>query len=333
MRSMMRNAVIAMAALALVAMTGCKDDGGEGEEDSSLDTEIDPGTDPEMDPEIDAVTDPDVDTADVPGDEVTEEYATIWIAVDDTAQQTYSDGQLVWHGEFNWDDATNTITYDEYWAGPYPPLYDDGPVSSGGHEAEGQTSGDHIFSTQVRFLANPDAETVFRYGISDENGWIWVGDNSSFTVPAGSTATFEATGMTIPAFGDIDLLLTLDTSSLATGFSPPSSEMTVVSNLNAWQELEMVDDGTAGDETSGDGIYTLQWSEHDGGHYGLLRVGDTIIFTISIDLIDYRIAGAGAHEGVAVFTDYETAGTWTEEVIFDYETLTASDTAIVVGSD
>ena len=69
-------------------------------------------------------------------------------AVDDSANQTYTDGQMRWTGSFAWDETSNFIAFASSWLptdGPYPALYDDGPISEGGHEAEGAVAGDTDF--------------------------------------------------------------------------------------------------------------------------------------------------------------------------------------------
>jgi hypothetical protein len=64
-------------------------------------------------------------------------YASVTFFVDDTANQTYQSGQIEWKGSMVYDPQTNIILHDPTWAaeeGPYPVLYDDGPIADGGHE-------------------------------------------------------------------------------------------------------------------------------------------------------------------------------------------------------
>ena len=61
-------------------------------------------------------------------------------SVDDTANKVFTAGTLEWKGSFVYDTTTRKITYDATWGGGFPPLYDDGPWSAGGHEPAGATS-------------------------------------------------------------------------------------------------------------------------------------------------------------------------------------------------
>jgi hypothetical protein len=43
--------------------------------------------------------------------------------VDDSANQTFGDGEIVWTGSFSWDQASNSVVYATSWLpsdGPYP---------------------------------------------------------------------------------------------------------------------------------------------------------------------------------------------------------------------
>jgi hypothetical protein len=63
--------------------------------------------------------------------------------VDDTANKVYQAGYLQWKGSFVYNPTTRIITFDDTWADPLIPLYDDGPWKSGGHEPVGAVAGDH----------------------------------------------------------------------------------------------------------------------------------------------------------------------------------------------
>ena len=61
---------------------------------------------------------------------------TFWI--DDSANKTYTQGELIWKGSFTYDSITRMLTHDASWGGgegPYPTLWDDGPWNEGGHRA------------------------------------------------------------------------------------------------------------------------------------------------------------------------------------------------------
>ena len=123
--------------------------------------------------------------------------ARITFYVDDSANQTFEDGQIKWTGSFAWNSSDNTIVYAMSWLpdeGPYPLLYDDGPVRDGGHEMAGATAGDHIFSTEVYFKAEDD--TTFDYGVLNElDFWMWSGPNGQILVPKGSRWFLASNGL------------------------------------------------------------------------------------------------------------------------------------------
>ena len=93
-----------------------------------------------------------------------EGYAVVTFYVDDSENQTYKDGQMKWNGSFVWDEKSNIAVFASSWLptdGPFPVLYDDGPISKGGHEMEGAISGDHIFSTEIYIKPDPENDIVF----------------------------------------------------------------------------------------------------------------------------------------------------------------------------
>src|SRR6266852_4305066 len=82
-------------------------------------------------------------------------------SVDDTANKSYTadatgKSDLQWKGAMIYDSTKNTITADPTWGGPWAVLYDDGPWTSGGHEPDGATAGDHIWGVAV-FVTPPAA--------------------------------------------------------------------------------------------------------------------------------------------------------------------------------
>lgn len=257
--------------------------------------------------------------------------AAIRFFVDDSANQTYKDGEIRWTGSFSWDEATNTIKYAVSWLpsdGPYPPLYDDGPMSEGGHEPEGAKAGDHIFECEVWFIAEED--TIFYYGALDKyDGWIWIGPNGQFTVPAHSTDTIKVQGLVIPPFGEYDLKVTIDLKELNKEFSGITSadyDIYYKSSANSWHTVQLVDDGQKGDEKAGDDVFTYVHSEHLSEHVGLIAEGQHVqfVFMFVVKGEDPKLGGAEykvgipvqcALEGVKAYSDYKTKGSFHEEKI------------------
>jgi hypothetical protein len=252
-------------------------------------------------------------------------FAALSMVVDDSANKTYRDGQMEWNGSFVYDEITNTVSYSASWLpeeGPYPPLYDDGPISVGGHEAEGQAACDGIFSAQVYFDAAE--ETTFEYGLINEfDNWIWVGGNGQVTVPAGSDADFAVAGLTIPPFGDIDLRVTLDTGSLHpdyASFDPTQDRLYVKGSMISWKPVQLLDNGQKGDAAAGDGIYTFQLGEYLGPHDGLLRPGQEAQFVfVFFDAqgLEYKKDGDALLNGVRAYTTWDAArpGEFVEEEV------------------
>ncbi len=82
----------------------------------------------------------------------------------------YADEDLEWKGSFTFDKETRVLTYSADWAGgagPYAPLYDDGPWTKGGHEPEGATAGDDKFGITA-FVAVPTEALKIEYGAQTE---------------------------------------------------------------------------------------------------------------------------------------------------------------------
>jgi hypothetical protein len=253
-------------------------------------------------------------------------HVAINFTVDDSANATYGPGDgLAWKGSFSFDPATSVITHDGSWAGPYPMLWDDGGWDAGGHEPQGQTAGDHVWGVTVWF-ARPSEPTTFEYGVisgSVEGGdgtWIWPGPNGSFDVPADASTAIDAPGMVIAEFGDIDLRLTIDLSGSGANLEPAFqgtdyTNVTVKSGAWGWREIPLSDDGTLGDVVADDKMMTFVFSNNLMPHTGLFREGDEAEFVFVFDGIEYRSGGVAGSAGVAAFSDYETRGTWAEEVI------------------
>jgi len=208
-------------------------------------------------------------------------HASIWLLVDDSLAKTYRDGDLKWNGSFVWEEATNTVAYSAAWLpehGPFPVLRDDGPISCGGHEPEGQAAGDNVHSVEVWVDASA-GEVIFEYGVINEaDNWIWVGPNGQVTVPEGSTDRLEADGLGIAGFGDYDLKITLDSSQLdpdvyPDGLPSPDPKVYLKGTMSNWANVLLFDDGERGDAAAGDGVFTYVQSERLGDHEGLLAAG------------------------------------------------------------
>lgn len=243
-------------------------------------------------------------------------------SIDDSANQTYTstDG-LAWKGSMTYDSASNIVVRNPGWTGPFPLLYDDGPWSGGGHEPAGSTAGDNIWGCSPEF-AVPSEDAAFEYGAirgsvdGSDGQWIWQGGNGTFTVNAGQTTDVDVPGLTIAAFGTIDMRLEIDTSTLAPEFSTfdPANGINVKGSAWAWEEIGCVDDGTAGDQVAADGIYTFVFSENIGRHAGLLNSGDEPQFVFVLGGVEYKVGGAASPAGVTAST-MAPGGAWTEQTI------------------
>jgi len=249
-------------------------------------------------------------------------------SIDDSANQTYTAGELQWKGSFIYDQATGIITYDSYWGGAnatYPDLYDDGPAASGGHEPDGAMAGDHIWGLAV-FFPVPTENVDFEYGAqTSDGGWIWPNDGGTFTVQAGRTDPITVPGLTIPAFGQIDMLLTLDVTALGGAFVYTAGDtVTVKGSYAAWSEMACGDDGQNGDETAGDSVFSFALSENVGAgtgfpHSGLLNSGDQPQFVFVIAGVEYKgdIGGGDTGaltDGVSAYTK-SPGGAWEQRTI------------------
>lgn len=271
-------------------------------------------------------------------------YCSIVFVVDDTANGTYLDAEMEWNASLVYDPSDNVAVFTTSWLpeeGPYPPLYDDGPYTTGGHEAEGQMAGDSIFSTEVFFLAEED--TTFEYGlINDLDHWIWSGPNGQATVIAGETGTIETQGFAFEAFGDIDIRVTLDTNNLHEEFpfDAEADSLFVKGSMISWRPIQLLDNGERGDAAADDGIYTLTLSEYLGPHDGTLSLGQEAQFVFvffEAEGLEYKLAGDALANGVAAYSawDDNQPGVFLEEelLLLPESRGLALNTAIRVGSD
>lgn len=237
-------------------------------------------------------------------------------SIDDSANKVYTtaDG-LAWKGSFKYNKDTRVVEKDPSWGGPFALLWDDGPWNMGGHEPAGAVAGDNKWGIAM-FVAPGAMPIEFEYGairksVNGSDGeWIWnvPGGNGKFSVAPGASADINAVGMALPAFGTTDVRLTIDTSTLAPGFEAfmPANGVKVKSSAWGWSEQTMVDDGTKGDVTAADGVFTMVLSEFVGEGkplgrlVGLLKTGDEAQFVFVLGGVEYKVAGSPPTQGVAV---------------------------------
>lgn len=251
----------------------------------------------------------------------------LWLtmSLDDTANKTFGSEEIKWTGSFSWDEKTNTIVYADSWLpadGPYPFLWDDGPISAGGHEREGAVKDDHIFTTAVKFV--PLEDTTFHYGLLNEfDNWMWVGPNGEIKITKGQSGVVNAQGMTLPKHGLIDMKVSLDIGKLHEKFNTwtaDSYKFFIKGTMNMWTPRQLLDDGQKGDEKAGDGIYTYQHSLNLGMHDGLLNPGDEVQFVWVATTGDtkpeagkeYKTGAKANAEGVTAWTNTGAEATWVE---------------------
>ena len=302
-----------------------------------------------------AIEFPDVATQELTGDERWVQpagTARITFFVDDRANQTFADGDMTWTGSWAWNAEDNTMVFSAAWLptdGPYPLLYDDGPVRDGGHEMEGAEAGDHIFSTEVYFKA--EEATEFSYGVLNELGfWMWEGPNGFLEIPAGSVETYVSPGLTLKPFGDIDLKLTVDIGKVNPGFSFIEEwdevNVFVKGSMNMWTPLQILDAGpdiNKGDDAAGDGIYTFVQGKNLGKHTGLLLDGQHAQFTFVFGKPEDDIATAseykiltegvqkGATEGIKAWLSCDGGANWTEtEIIWEEDSWGSTENTTVI---
>jgi hypothetical protein len=172
------------------------------------------------------------------------------------------------------------------------PMYDDGTNGD-------VTAGDHIWSLLV------DVTDSGEWGAIEDDGsakGLWliastIGSNPSFTLNADGTVT-GTTSYTIPAPGNkADILFTLtdETESL--------TKVKFKGSANGWTLVDMYDDGTHGDVTSGDHTWSVtlnlesgEWGaiEEDGSAFGQ--------WLISGKNPSYSVSGDGTVSGTTSYT-------------------------------
>ena len=232
-------------------------------------------------------------------------------SVDDSINQVYTQGDLVWKGSFIWDSTTNSAVYDGAWSGPYAALYDDGPVTAGGHEPPGAVAGDHKWGVQIKIVPPATGMQAYDYGLDDTyydtygNGWVWLGSNGQFIVQSTSTGSITAQGQTFTAFGTHDLRLTLDLTALASHEIPDAGSSaydTSVVKLKSSAWGWSLTQATVADNKAVVLLSSIVGTGHTFKHTGLLNSGDKPewVWTLGAADDEYRDQGIPAKQGVTV---------------------------------
>jgi hypothetical protein len=250
--------------------------------------------------------------------------------VDDSINKVYQAGEMSWKGSFKLtvSDAgvwNRTVAFDNGWAGgtgPYALLYDDGPWTTGGHEPKGAVANDNKWGITMFAIPPATDKDTYSYGLNDNSvsgynvatmktgdankGWMWTAANAGgFDVSAGNFTEITAPGQTMPAFGTTDIKLVIDTNALATNKTWDKSKVSIKSSTWSWTETDIKDDGLNGDATSGDGKFTIVFSNVLGvgktfKHAGLPPSGKTSEFVFVFNGVEYKNASSNAaHEGVS----------------------------------
>lgn len=250
----------------------------------------------------------------------------VWLdfAVDDSANQTFAGGDIRWTGSFAWTGTSNSIAYASSWLpkdGPYPALWDDGPIAKGGHEQDDGVAGDHILTTKVWF-DTAAGDTTFEYGaLNEKDNWMWIGPNGTLLVKKGQTGTVHVPGLVLKKFGLADIKITLDLKALNATFATWATgerQFFVKGTMNQWTAVQLLDDGEKGDEKAGDGVLTYVQSQRLIKHVGLVPAGEEVQFIFvstqndedPIDGQEYKAATEAYKDGVQAWTAGSAGGAW-----------------------
>ena len=177
--------------------------------------------------------------------------ADITFIVDDSQGQTYTGFAL----KGSWNTATGE--YDASWSGgaEHTVFYDDGTNGD-------VTAGDHIWTVTLTLVSDGGANT-WEWGFNDDAG-NWIPDaNQQFTVPDGTAQTL--TPYVIPVVvvtADITFVVDDSQGQTYTGFALKGSWNTATGVYDAgWsggaEHTVFYDDGTNGDATAGDHIWSV----------------------------------------------------------------------------
>jgi len=253
-------------------------------------------------------------------------------SVNDSANAVWQAGELAWKGQMQYDPATRLMHFNSDWLALDPnwaPLYDDGPwdranatTGAPGHEPIGATAGDHIWGV-AGFIAKPaaGADVTVGYGLGDPDAvdrnatWYWLGSSAgSITITSASTIV-NAPGQTFPAHGTYDMKLVIDSAGLAAS-NPAWTTTSVEVKGSKWGWVNQVayDDGTHGDDTGADGLYTFVFSNSIDGttppYPGLLAASDAAEFVWVLGGVEYKVSGDASPTGVTAFLKNGAAGAW-----------------------
>ena len=237
--------------------------------------------------------------------------------VDDSINKNWKSQELEWKGAMLFDSTTRIITADSTWGGPWAKLYDDGPWNAGGHEPIGSVANDNKLGVTVFVHAPATGTDKYAYGLRDatnpdpqNGGWVWIGNNGEFDVPAGASAAITAAGMTFPAHGTVDLQVTIDTNNLIAGtWVPP---VHIKGSAWGWSEFNITN------PTSG--VYTFVLSaninQNAPPYPGLLKSGDKPEFIWVFNGVEYKDSGGLAGlQGVAAGTKASGASSFTPATV------------------
>jgi hypothetical protein len=140
-------------------------------------------------------------------------------------------------------------------------------------------------------------------------------------VVAGATAPVTAPGLTFAAKGSIDLQLTLNTAQILPAFTytPGSTTIEVKGSAWGWSNITLHDDGTKGDTTASDGIFTMVLSQNINGaippYPGLLKTGDKAEFVWVIDGVEYKETNGDAAQAGTAGATKTGAAAWAPQTV------------------
>lgn len=226
-------------------------------------------------------------------------------SIDDSFNQIYGPGDLLWKSSMVYDPATRKVFHDPMWNGPWPPLWDDGPWTAGGHEPRDAQAGDHRFGVTV-FATPPVSGLVeYEYGVTDTlydrnfgQGWAWRGDNGYFRLAAGDFAERTVPGQVFPPFGTTDVQISIDSTRLDRSTPWDTSKAALRSSMWSWNSITLVDRG------GGQYLCTLSSVVGPGNpfaHSGLLASGDApaLVILFGSPPREYRANGEPLTAGVS----------------------------------
>jgi hypothetical protein len=235
----------------------------------------------------------------------TQDCVDLTFTIDDSANDSWS--------------AVGNLAWNDFGRSPDANIID---LTNDGSGVWSITVGEPIPMEDVTY--NYGANAV--WGAEDAAGstgdWIWAYDSRevgaySITATAADGDDIMVPGLVIPAFGDWDIRVMIDTNNLADGFDA-SGGVAVKTSRHGFYTLLLNDDGMKGDMAAGDGIFTYQQSEQTGANAvdsngamaagGLLAPGDNMEIIPVIGGSEYK-AGGSIRQGLsAEIRDTSAAG-------------------------